>query len=55
MTVEQQVAVDIYSYMYRVFFGNSKEEVNYRMCFGSNGATKKVLNYILERYIEKEE
>lgn len=52
MTKEQKVAVDIYTYIYRTFFGNSKEEIEYRMRYGSNGAARKVLNYILERYIE---
>jgi len=55
MTIEQKIAIDIYTYMYRVFFGDSKEEIDYRVRFGSHGAAKKVLNYILERYIEKEE
>lgn len=55
MTIEQKIATDIYTYMYRVFFGDSKEEIDYRVRFGSNGAAEKVLRYILERYIEEEE
>lgn len=55
MTREQKVAVDIYTYIYRTFFGNSKEEVEYRMRYGSNGAATKVLEYINERYINREE
>lgn len=55
MTIEQEIAIDIYTYMYRVFFGDSKEEIDYRVRFGSNGAAEKVLRYIFERYIEEEE
>ena len=55
MTREQKVAVDIYTYIYRTFFGNSKEEVEYRMRYGSNGAATKVLEYINKTYIINEE
>lgn len=54
MTIEQKIAIDIYTYMYRVFFGDSKEEIDYRVRFGSHGAATKVLNYIMKRYIKEE-
>ena len=48
------IALDIYTYIYRVFFGRSKEEIKFRLEQGERGCVLKVLNYINDKYLEKE-
>ena len=52
MTKEQAIALDIYTYLYRTYFGKSKEEIKYRTDYGANGAIMKVLDYINHKYIK---
>ena len=52
MTKEQTIALDIYTYLYRTYFGTSKEEIKYRQDYGSNGVIMKVLDYINHKYIK---
>lgn len=42
----QQILVDIYQFAYKTFFGTNHEEVLFRLNQGSNGAERKVLEYI---------
>lgn len=55
MDNEQRVAIDIYTYLYRTYYGTTKEEINYRVKYGSNGAVSKVLKYIAQKYITRDE
>lgn len=48
-------ALDIYTYIFRVFFGKSKEEINFRISQGERGCVSKVLNYINDKYLKKED
>ena len=41
-----QILVDIYQFAYKTFFGTDREEVLFRVNQGSNGAERKVLEYI---------
>lgn len=41
-----QILVDIYQFAYKTFFGTDHEEVLFRVNQGSNGAERKVLEYI---------
>lgn len=53
MSKEELVALDIYTFLYRTYYGTDKEEVNFRIDYGSNGAVNKVLNYISNKYLDK--
>lgn len=44
--MNKKILKQIYDYAYKVFFGQDKEDVNYRIAYGSNGAEQKVLKYI---------
>ena len=50
MTSEQKVALDIYTFLYRSYYGKSPEEITERIKYGSNGAIDKVLLYIQDTY-----
>ena len=47
------IALDIYTYIYRVFFGKSKEEIEFRHNQGERGCVLKVLNYINDKYLKE--
>ena len=53
MSKEELIALDIYTFLYRTYYGTDKEEVNFRIDYGSNGAVNKVLNYISNKYLDK--
>lgn len=53
MSNEKWVARDIYTYLYRVAFGNTKEEIDFRVSQGSNGVVNKVLDYIYNTYLKE--
>lgn len=52
---EYKVALDIWTYLYRLYYGTSKEEIDFRVHWGSNGVVNKVLDYIKNKYMEEEE
>ena len=49
------VALDIYTFLFRTAFGDTKEEIDFRVRQGSNGVVKKVLNYINDKYLKENE
>lgn len=53
MTKEEYVALDIYTYLFRTYYGTDKKEIEYRVEYGSNGVVDKVLNYIQHKYFER--
>ena len=53
MSNEKRVAQDIYTYLYRAAFGNTKEEVDFRIGQGSKGVVNKVLDYIYNTYLKE--
>lgn len=53
MSEKELVALDIFTFLYRTYYGTDKEEVNFRINYGSNGAVNKVLNYISNKYLDK--
>ena len=55
MTKEEYAALDIYTYLFRTYYGTDKEEVEHRIKYGSNGAVDKVLNYIQHKYFKKDD
>lgn len=55
MTKEEYTALDIYTYLFRTYYGTDKKEVDYRIKYGSNGAVDKVLDYIQNKYFEKDD
>ena len=55
MTKEEYTALDIYTYLFRTYYGTDKKEVEYRINYGSNGAVDKVLDYIQNKYFEKDD
>ena len=55
MTKEEYTAFDIYTYLFRTYYGTDKKEVDYRIKYGSNGAVDKVLDYIQNKYFEKDD
>ena len=55
MNKEKYVALDIYTYLFRTYYGTDKEEVEYRVKYGSNGVVNKVLDYIQQKYFEKDD
>ena len=55
MTKEEYVALDIYTYLFRAYYGTDKEEVEYRIKYGSNGVVNKVLTYIQNKYFKKDD
>ena len=55
MTKEVYVALDIYTHLFRTYYGTDKEEVEYRCRYGTNGVIDKVLAYIKSKYFEKGE
>ena len=55
MTKEEYTALDIYTYLFRTYYGTDKKEVEYRIKYGSNGAVDKVLDYIQNKYFEKDD
>jgi len=55
MTKEQYTALDIYTYLFRTYYGTDKKEVDYRVKYGSNGAIDKVLDYIQNKYFKKDD
>lgn len=50
--LSRNVAINIYNYAQKVFFGKAPIDVTYRMNYGSKGAEQKVLQYIWDTYIE---
>lgn len=50
--IRQNIAIDIYNYAQKVFFGKAPIDVSYRMNYGAKGAEQRVLHYIWENYIE---
>ena len=50
--LSRNVAINIYNYAQKVFFGKAPIDVIYRMNYGSKGAEQKVLQYIWETYVE---
>ena len=55
MTKEEYVALDIYTYLFRTYYGTDKKEIEYRVKYGSNGVVDKVLNYIQHKYFERDD
>ena len=55
MTKEEYTALDIYTYLFRTYYGTDKKEIDYRIKYGSNGAIDKVLNYIQNKYFKKDD
>ena len=55
MTKEEHTALDIYTYLFRTYYGTDKEEIEYRVKYGSNGVVDKVLNYIKNKYFKKDD
>lgn len=55
MTKEEYTALDIYTYLFRTYYGTDKKEIEYRVKYGSNGAVDKVLNYIQYKYFKKDD
>ena len=55
MTKEEYVALDIYTYLFRTYYGTDKKEIEYRIKYGSNGVVDKVLNYIQHKYFERDD
>ena len=53
MSKEELVALDIYTFLFRTYYGTDKEEINFRINYGSNGVIDKVLNYISNKYLDK--
>ncbi len=53
MSKEELVALDIYTFLFRTYYGTDKEEINFRIAYGSNGVIDKVLNYISNKYLDK--
>ena len=52
---DKKVALDILTYLYRTYFGTTKDEVDFRIKYGANGVVNKVINYIEEKYLKDEE
>lgn len=52
MSTEQKVALDIYTYIYRIFLGTTEEEINFRINKGERGCIQNVLNYIGSKYLK---
>lgn len=50
---EYKVALDIWTYLYRLYYGTSKEEIDFRIRQGSNGVVNKVLDYIKDKYMKE--
>ena len=50
--LSRDIAINIYNYAQKVFFGKAPLDVVFRANFGSKGAEQKVLHYIWETYIE---
>lgn len=48
---EKLIALDIYTYLYRTYYGTSEEEQNFRARQGTNGVVNKVLDYIAQKYL----
>lgn len=55
MNKEEYTALDIYTYLFRTYYGTDPEEIDYRVKYGSNGAVNKVLNYIKDKYFKKDD
>ena len=53
MSKEELVALDIYTFLFRTYYGTDKKEIEYRFKYGSNGVVDKVLNYINNKYLDK--
>ena len=53
MNKEEYTALDIYTYLFRAYYGTDQEEIEYRVRYGSNGVVNKVLNYISHKYLDK--
>ena len=51
---DKRVALDILTYLYRVYFGTTSEEIDFRVRYGSNGVVNKVIDYIEEKYLKEE-
>ena len=55
MNKEEYTALDIYTYLFRAYYGTDQEEIEYRVRYGSNGVVNKVLNYIKNKYFKKDD
>ena len=55
MNEKELVALDIYTYLFRTYYGTDKKEIEYRVKYGSNGVVDKVLNYIQNKYFERDD
>lgn len=55
MSTKELVALDIYTFLFRTYYGTNKEEIKFRIDYGSNGVIDKVLNYISNKYLNKGE
>jgi hypothetical protein len=55
MTIKEEVALDIYTYLYRTYFGTDSDEQKFRIKYGSNGVIYKVLDYIQKTYFKKDD
>lgn len=45
------IALDIYRYIQKIYYGKDEEDIQFRVHHGSNGAVNKILNYIENKYL----